>query len=1399
MIRKTFLLILGFCLISGVALMAQNAPVTMVGSLMDKGPVATVPVTVTGFSNISSFNLILEYDPAIATATGVVFNSGLSGGFPLTDVSQSGKVFVTWMSGADKTLPDGALLFEVTFTKKKMGSTLLTWDDSDVPGGYATNCEYTANSGTVILNDLPYSIYYQSGKLVWQDSGPFTYIEDNILCLETGSLFTVPVKVNGLNDPLNPRTVGALSLALDYNTNLLEFVSVANSASLPSLKTSATDGTFYASAFWGSTPLSGVPDGTALLTLTFKYLGTGEDPDLTWNFLENTNCEYANGTDYIPYYDTPESDYYDGGTITVNMVPTITLGPNPSVGEGVTAAKLNFTATTYSPDEYSIDWADAAFTDVPWTAMPEIDQFNLFIPGTLAPGSYTGTLRVRVNGTGCMSVGYPITLTVRDNPVTYIEEQTVCLNTGDLITVPVKVNKASEIGALSLALNYDPAKLDYQSFAPEGVGTQGNFTVNESGNTLFFSAQWLGSPLALTDGSILFNVTFKYLGTGGNTTLAWNFTEASYCEYATGAPYFIPYYDTPESGFYDNGTITVNMVPTITLGPNPSVGAGVTAAKLNFTATTYNPNEYSIDWADGAFTDVPWTAMPEIDQFNLFIPGTLAPGSYTGTLLVRVSGTGCVSVGYPITLTVRDNPVTLIEEQTVCLNTGDLITVPVKVNKASEIGALSLALNYDPAKLDYQSFAPEGVGTQGNFTVNESGNTLFFSAQWLGSPLALTDGSVLFNVTFSYLGTGGNTTLTWSFTEASNCEYATGAPYFIPYFDTAESEFYDNGTITVNMVPTITLGPNPSVGAGVTAAKLNFTATTYSPDEYSIDWADGAFTDVPWTAMPEIDQFNLFIPGTLAPGSYTGTLRVRVSGTLCESVGYPFTLTVRDNPVTYIDDVTICSGSEIVVPVKVSDFTAIGALSLVLNFDATQLDYLSYEAVAIGSGGNFTVNESVNTLSFSAQWPAASLSGLADESVLFNIRFRYIGNGGTTLLSWDDSGDANCEYATESPYYIPYFDDPTATYYEGATITGLEAPMISFGFNGVEAGHNPEFTYCYGTSLTISLYGIYGGVGPYDVTYTINGGTPVMVEDATIGTVLGGPEILAAGIYTFAVTDITDANGCKASADFLSKCVATVNMNYCGVYLKTILQGAYDSSTGLMRTTLNSSGYLPLAQPYAGTPLAYAGSETVTSFNSNVVDWVVVELRTGIEASTMVARKAALLLDNGDIVSPDQVNAPVFPEITTGDFYVVIYHRNHLPVMTASPITLPNSPDSPYDFTTSPSIQVYGGNNGVIPVGADVYGQIAGDVNMDKRLRYSGSNNDKRFVIDRIGSIIPSPALTSVVKGYYPEDTNFDTRVIYSGANNDPIVVFLNIDHFTDPMYILNVVTGVVPVSWVAY
>ncbi len=169
------------------------------------------------------------------------------------------------------------------------------------------------------------------------------------------------------------------------------------------------------------------------------------------------------------------------------------------------------------------------------------------------------------------------------------------------------------------------------------------------------------------------------------------------------------------------------------------------------------------------------------------------------------------------------------------------------------------------------------------------------------------------------------------------------------------------------------------------------------------------------------------------------------------------------------------------------------------------------------------------------------------------------------------------------------------------------------------------------------------------------------------------------------------------------------------------LQGPY--SAGTMSTALKTGGYLPTAQPYNVAPWSYGGTETST-LPSNMVDWVLVELRSS--ASVVYARDAGILLSDGKI--KDEAGNPlVITGVAPGSYYVVIRHRNHLAVMSSSMVDC-STGTCTWNFTDAQT-KAYGSPNGMKDLGGGKFGMFAGDAdangqvqNVDKNTHWAPYN-----------------------------------------------------------------------------
>ena len=110
---------------------------------------------------------------------------------------------------------------------------------------------------------------------------------------------------------------------------------------------------------------------------------------------------------------------YASANQTINLTPSVTLGTNPSVCQGVTSANLPYTNAVGSPNQYSITYDAAAisagFTNVV-NGTPTATPLVLAVPATAAPAVYNATLTIRNSATGCTSASYPFTLTVNAVP-----------------------------------------------------------------------------------------------------------------------------------------------------------------------------------------------------------------------------------------------------------------------------------------------------------------------------------------------------------------------------------------------------------------------------------------------------------------------------------------------------------------------------------------------------------------------------------------------------------------------------------------------------------------------------------------------------------------------------------------------------------------------------------------------------------------------------------------------------------------------------------------------------------------------------------------------------------------------------------------------------------------------
>ena len=140
-----------------------------------------------------------------------------------------------------------------------------------------------------------------------------------------------------------------------------------------------------------------------------------------------------------------------------------------------------------------------------------------------------------------------------------------------------------------------------------------------------------------------------------------------------------------------------------------------------------------------------------------------------------------------------------------------------------------------------------------------------------------------------------------------------------------------------------------------------------------------------------------------------------------------------------------------------------------------------------------------------------------------------------------------------------------------------------------------------------------------------------------------------------------------------------------------------------MNTALRNNGYIPLTSPYDD-------ARVVGAIPAGAVDWVYVQLRA-TPSGAAVSERSAFLKSNGYLMDDggsEKILMPL-PGVSAGNYYIVVRHRNHLAIMSASTHYLQYSGSTVYDFTDALS-KAYG-TNPMKLLATGIYGLFTGDAN----------------------------------------------------------------------------------------
>ncbi len=321
-------------------------------------------------------------------------------------------------------------------------------------------------------------------------------------------------------------------------------------------------------------------------------------------------------------------------------------------------------------------------------------------------------------------------------------------------------------------------------------------------------------------------------------------------------------------------------------------------------------------------------------------------------------------------------------------------------------------------------------------------------------------------------------------------------------------------------------------------------------------------------------------------------------------------------------------------------------------------------------------------------------------------------------------------------------------------VTGASASPYYTYYSALSTDLTPNTAYTitlspgtYASGNNISVWIDYNQNGVFDTAEKL-GNVTILATPAT-GTInFTVPSTASIGTTRMRVREVWNNTNFEPCGSYSYGETEDYNVNILGtdisVDVTAFLEGPYNGTT----MTPGLSGLVPLNQPYNTAPWNYTGTESVVTVPSNSIDWVLVELRDATSAGTAtsgtrIARKAAFLRNDGRVIGLTGTPVLNFGPLTiTNSLFVIVHHRNHISVLSASGLTQTGGIYT-YNFSTG-SAQAYGGTNAHKQIGPGVWGMF-------------GGNGDGSGVID---SNDEDPAWESQAgtKGYLRSDYNFDTH-----------------------------------------
>lgn len=566
---------------------------------------------------------------------------------------------------------------------------------------------------------------------------------------------------------------------------------------------------------------------------------------------------------------------------------------------------------------------------------------------------------------------------------------------GDEVVVPVTVSSCNDVAAISLALSYDTTKVSYLGYQNMNANLTG-MLVNQVKGTIYLS--WANASAVNLGDAILLELRFQ--GITGSTGLNWN---TSLCEYSDPS-------GTVLQANYSNGAVTVYTVPAITSHPsdrtlkegqNTTFTINATGQGLNYQWQV--KTAYGSTWQNltngGHYSNVNSRTL-NVNDVTLAMSGN----SYRCT----VSGT-CPS---PVTsneamLTVEVFIPTIVTSTGSAATCADMsFSIPVMVTNCNNVGAISLVLHFNANLVTY--FGYENVHQElngGTLRVNAVNDAVYLT--WASANQVLNIGDATL-VSLLFTSKSGNSSLTW---DQEQCEYSNPQGEALP-------ASFSGSNLTIYYPPTINSNPvNQKVVEGnnttfsISASGQGLAYQWQLSQDDGLSWEDltngGHYANANSNTL-RVNNVVMTMNGYRFRCALVGTCQPPVISESALLAVEKFVPTIQ----TSVGSLTICSETGFSIPVSVTNFIDVGAISLALNYNDEVLTFTGYEGLNPAlADGQIQINASGGTIYVS--WISLDGATIGDGNLL---SLGFVAVPGSSPLNWNTT---YCEYANTLGEVLP--------------------------------------------------------------------------------------------------------------------------------------------------------------------------------------------------------------------------------------------------------------------------------------------------------------------------------------------------------------------------------------------